>query len=405
MKLIRQTLIGSTLTIVLGIGPASSAGQYDTGASDSEIKIGNVAPYSGPGSPYSAIAKAEEAYFRMLNEAGGVNGRKIKYISYDDAFSPPKAIEQTKKLVEDDEVFATISALGNPAFAVQKYMNTKAVPQLFISSGASKASMPAIYPWSTGWTPPYAVESVIYAKHILQTKPNGRIGVLYQNDDFGREFLAGFKSGLGNKASMIVAEAPYVPTDPTVDSQIINLQSAGADIFLSLTTPKAAAQALRKVTELGWKPTYYQSAVSASIGSVLRPAGLENAVGMLSVGIFKDYSDPSWKDDPGMIRFVAFMDKYLPGADKSDTSYMNGYATARAFEHVLRQSGDDLTRRNLMKQVIGMRDISLDVLLPDVAINMSDTSYFPFKKLRMLRFNGTNWEIVSPPIDGASGLD
>jgi branched-chain amino acid transport system substrate-binding protein len=401
----RSVFLGVAFLASAFLSDARAQKQYDPGASDSEIRIGNVAPYSGPGSPYSAIAKAEDAYFKMLNDNGGINGRKINFISYDDAFSPPKAAEQTKKLVERDEVLVTISPLGNPAFAIQKYLNTKQVPQLFIMSGISKASMPATHPWSTGWTPPYAVESVIYAKHILQTKPSGKIGVLSQNDEFGREFLVGLKKGLGDRASMIVAEAVYVPTDPTVDSQVINIQNSGADIFISLTTAKAAAQAIRKVAELGWKPTYYQFSGSTSIGAVLRPAGLENAVGMLSVGIFKDPSDPAWKDDPGMKRFTSFMETYMPEADKTDALYINGYAVAQALEHAVRKSGDNLTRENVLNNVIAMNKVGLDVLFPDVTIDMTANSYFPFKKMRMIRFNGSNWDILTPAVDGSKGLE
>lgn len=374
-------------------------------AAESEIKIGNTAPYSGPGSAYSAIAKAEASYFQMVNDQGGINGRKINFISYDDAFSPPKAVEQTRRLIEADEVLFTISALGNPGLAVQKYMNSKGVPQLFLATGAAKASMPETFKWTVGWTPPYALESVIYAHHILATKPEARIGVLYQNDDFGRAFLESFKAALGGKASLIVSEMPYVPTDPTVDPLVANIKGAGADTFVSLTTPKAAGQALKKVAELGWHPTYYQGSVAASIGSVLRPAGLAAATGMISAGVTKDFSDPRWHDDDGMRRFVAFMGKYMPDADKTDGSYATGYSVAQATVYVMQQAGDTPTPEGILAAATTMRDLSLDLLLPGITLNTSATNRFPFGKMRLMRFNGEAWDLISGPVDGDSKLD
>jgi len=397
-----QLLAFAISFVILSTGQGLAGGKnYDTGASDTEIRIGNTAPYSGPGSAYSAIAKAEAAYFKLLNDQGGINGRKINYISYDDAFSPAKAVEQTRRLVESDEVLFTISALGNPGLAVQKYMNTKAVPQLFISTGAAKANQPDTFKWTVGWTPPYAVESTIYAKHILANYPNAKVGVLYQNDDFGRAFLERLKYVLGDKASMIVSEMPYVPQDPTVDPLVTNLKGAGADLFISLTTPKAAGQALKKVAELGWSPIYYQGAVSASIGSVLRPVGLDHAMGIISAGIMKDFSDPRWKDDDGMKAYVAFMDKYLPDADKTDTSYANGYTVTQATAYVLRRAGDNLTRENILSIARNLRDVQLDLLLPGISLNTTPENHFPFGKMRLIKFNGESWDIISEPTDGS----
>lgn len=393
------------LSVLLASTDADAQSKYGPGASDTEIRIGNVAPYSGPGSAYSAIAKAEEAYFKKINEEGGVNGRKVVYISYDDAFSPPKSVEQTRKLVESDEVLFTISALGNPGLAVQKYMNLKGVPQLFLATGAAKAGLPETYKWTVGWTPAYALESAIYARHILATRPNARIGVLFQNDDFGRAFLDHFKGFLGGKASMIVAEMPYVPQDPTVDSLVTNIKSAGADIFISLTTPKAAGQAIKKMAELAWKPTFYQGSVSASIGSVIRPAGIEASIGMITAGIYKDFNDPVWKSDKGMKHFVAFMDKYLPEADKADVNYAVGYSVAQATIYVLQQAGNDLSRENVLEQARTLKDVSLELLLPGIKMNTSHANHFPFGKMRLMRFNGEAWDIISEPTDGTSNIE
>ena len=395
--------IATVLMVGATIVPVAAAEKaYDPGASDSIIKIGNTAPYSGPGSAYSAIAKTEAAYFKFINEQGGVNGRQIKFISYDDAFSPPKAVEQTRRLVEADEVLFTISALGNPGLAVQKYMSIKKVPQLFIMTGAAKASMPDTFKWTTGWTPSYALESAIVVKHILETKPDAKIGVLYQNDDFGRAFLEHMKAGLGSKSSMIVSEMPYVPTDPSVDPLVASIKAAGADTFVSLTTPKAAGQALKKVSELEWKPVYYQGSVAASIGSVLRPVGLNHAAGMLTAGVLKDYSDAKLRNDEGMKRFSAFMDKYLPGADKTDGNYATGYSVAQATVQILLKVGDNLTRANILEQALSIKDMPLDLLLPGITINSSHTNHFSFNKMRLVRFNGDAWDIISEPTDGSA---
>lgn len=396
------------LCVLLGsaAGSAFAADKsYDPGATDKTIKIGNTAPYSGPGSAYSTIAKTEAAYFKFINDQGGVNGRQIEFISYDDAFSPPKAVEQTRKLIESDEVLFTISALGNPGLSVQKYMSTKGVPQLFLATGAAKANVPDTFKWTIGWTPSYALESAIYVKHILATAPDAKIGVLYQNDDFGRAFLDHMKADLGPKASMIVSEMPYTPTDPTVDPLVANIKAAGADTFISLTTPKAAGQALKKVTELGWKPRYYQGSVAASIGSVIRPVGLEYATGMITAGVYKDFSDPKLRDDEGMKKFVAFMDKYLPDGDKADGNYVVGYLVAQATVDVVKRAGDKLTRENILEQARSIKDLSLDMMLPGLALNTSHKNHFPFGKMRLLRFTGVTWEPISGPVDGTTAIE
>jgi branched-chain amino acid transport system substrate-binding protein len=403
---INPKFVAGILSLSIITSPVLGAEKtYDPGATDSTIKIGNTAPYSGPGSAYSSIARIEAAYFKFINDQGGVNGRKIEFVTYDDAFSPPKAVEQTRKLVESDEVLFTISALGNPGLSVQKYMSIKGVPQLFISTGAAKAGMPDTYKWTVGWTPSYALESAIYVKHILTTAPDAKIGVLYQNDDFGKAFLDHIKAGLGQKASMIVSEMPYTPTDPTVDPLVANIKAAGADTFISLTTPKAAGQALKKVTELGWKPRYYQASVANSIGSVLRPVGLEHAVGMFSAGVYKDYSDPKSSDDEGMKRFVAFMDKYLPDADKADGNYVAGYTVAQATIEVIKAAGNELTRANVLEKARSLKDVSLGMLLPGITLNTTHQNHFPFGKMRMMRFSGETWQTISGPVDGTAPIE
>jgi branched-chain amino acid transport system substrate-binding protein len=379
--------------------------KYGPGVTDSEIKIGNIMPYSGPASAYGVIGKTEAAYFNKVNEEGGINGRKINFISYDDAYSPPKAVEQARKLVESDEVLFIFNSLGTPTnSAIQKYMNEKKVPQLFVATGATKWNDPKNFPWTMGWQPNYQSEARIYGRYLLQEKPNGRIGVLYQNDDYGKDYLKGLKDGLGAKAaSMIIGEEAYETSVPTVDSQIVSLKAKGADVFVSITTPKFAAQSIKKVAELGWKPLFIENNVGASIGSVIKPAGFENAQDIISATYAKDASDPQWKDDPGMKGFDAFLAKYYPDGNRTDSSVMTGYNVVRTVVAVLKQCGDDLTRENIMKQAANIHDLEIDTLLPGVKINTSPTDYAPIKQLQLMRFKGERWELFGPVMGGEVG--
>jgi branched-chain amino acid transport system substrate-binding protein len=398
---LRATIFALAIFAVPGSNPASAQKKYDPGATDTEIKIGNIMPYSGPASAYGNIGKTEAAYFNKINAEGGVNGRKINFISYDDAYSPPKTVEQARKLVESDGVLLIFQSLGTASnTAIQKYMNSKKVPQLFVATGATKWGDPKNFPWTMGWQPPYQSESRVYAKYIQDNYPNGKIGVLYQNDDYGKDYLKGLKDGLGDKVSMIVAEVPYEVTDPTVDTQILKLKASGADIFFNVATPKFAAQAIKKVAELGWKPVQIVNFVSSSIGGVLKPAGLDNSKGILSSIYFKDVTDPSWKDDAGFKAWSAFMDRYYPDGDRSDGNTVYGYLAAQTLVQVLKQCGDDLTRENVMKQAANLKDLKLDMLLPGISINTSATDFYPLKQFQMIKFDGEHWEPIGPVING-----
>jgi ABC-type branched-subunit amino acid transport system substrate-binding protein len=379
--------------------------KYGPGVTDTEIKIGNIMPYSGPASAYGVIGKTEAAYFNKINAEGGINGRKINFISYDDGYSPPKTVEQARKLVESDEVLFIFNSLGTPTnSAIQKYMNEKKVPQLFVATGATKWNDPKDYPWTMGWQPNYQSEARIYGKYLLQHKPDGKIGVLYQNDDYGKDYLKGLKDGLGAKAaSMIIGEEAYETTVPTVDSQIVSLKSKGADVFISITTPKFAAQSIKKVAELGWKPLFIENNVGSSIGSVIKPAGFENAQDIISATYAKDATDPQWKDDPGMKNFDAFLAKYYPDGNRADSSVMTGYNVVRTMVAVLKQCGDDLTRENIMRQAANIHDLEIDTLLPGVKINTSPTDYAPIKQLQLMRFKGERWELFGPVMGGEVG--
>jgi len=385
--------------------PATAQKKYDVGASDAEIKVGNIMPYSGPLSAYATIGKTIAAYFNKINAEGGINGRKINFISYDDGFSPPKTVEQARKLVENDEVLFIFQSLGTPTNnAIQKYMNTNKVPQLFVARGATKSGDQKSFPWTMGWQPTYQIEGHIYARYLLQNHPNGKIAILYQNDDSGRDYIKGLKDGLGGKMQ-IVAEAPYEPADPTVDSQIIKLKASGADIFFNEASPKFAAQAIKKLAELSWKPVHLLASISASVGSVLKPAGLENSKGILSTGYLKDPTDPSWKNDPAVKEWAAFMDKYYPEGDKTTTFTVYGYLTAQTLVQVLKQCGDDLTRENVMKQAANLKDLELGMLLPGIKINTGPSDYYPIKQMQMSRFNGEYGELFGPLIAGeVSGM-
>ena len=386
--------IAALLAAALASPATLAQKKYDPGASDTEIRIGNTNPYSGPASAYGTIGKTITAYFKMVDDQGGINGRKINFISYDDAYSPPKTVEMVRKLVEQDNVLFVFQTLGTPSnTAIHKYMNMKKVPQLHVATGASKWNDPKNFPWTMGWQPNYQTEARIYAKSILQTKPDVKIGVLYQNDDYGKDYLKGLKDGLGDKAAKaIVAEVSYEVSDPTVDSQIVQLQASGANVFFNVGTPKFAAQAIRKAYDIGWKPVQYLNNVSSSIGAVLTPAGLEKSVGIITTAYLKDYSDSQWANDPAVKRWESFMKKYYPTGDLNDSSNMYGYTVARTLEQVLKQCGDNLTRENVMKQAASMKGQYIDTLLPGITITTSDNDYAPIESVQMQRFNGKRWE-------------
>jgi branched-chain amino acid transport system substrate-binding protein len=383
----------------LALLAASSSGalaqkKYDIGATDTEIKIGNIMPYSGPASAYGVIGKTEEAYFRKINAEGGINGRKINFVSYDDAYSPPKTVEQARKLVESDEVLLIFNSLGTAMnSAIQKYLNTKKIPQLFVATGATKWNDPKEFPWTMGWQPNYQSETQIYAKYILKEKPNARIAVLYQNDDYGKDYLKGLKDGLGAKAaSMIVAEDSYETSEPTIDTHIVKLKSSDAGVFINIASPKFAAQAIRKIAEIQWKPLQFLNNVSNSIGGVITPAGLENAQGIISSAYLKDPTDQQWTTDAGMKAWNEFLDTYFPDANRTDASVIYGYTAAQTMVYVLKQCGDDLTRENVMKQAASIKDLELGGLLPGVKINTSATDFAPLSQLQLLKLKGLTWE-------------
>jgi branched-chain amino acid transport system substrate-binding protein len=394
----RKHLIAAVATGAIAFASTGSAlaqKKYDSGASDTEIKIGNIMPYSGPASAYGVIGKTEAAYFNKINAEGGINGRKINFITYDDGYSPPKAVEQARKLVESDEVLVVFNPLGTPSnTAIEKYMNSKKVPQLFVATGATKWNEPKEFPWTMGWQPSYQSEARIYGKYLLKEKPNAKIGVFYQNDDFGKDYLKGLKDGLGAKAaSMIIAEEGYETSEPSIDNHIVKLKTSGADVFISITTPKFAAQAIKKLAEMNWTPLHIVSNVSASVGGVIKPAGFENAQGILSAAYAKDGADAQWNNDPGMMKFYEFLAKYDSDANKLDGSVVYGYGAAQTLVQVLKQCGDDLTRENVMKQAASLKNFTPDTLLPGVTINTSATDFAPIKQLQMMRFKGEKWEL------------
>jgi ABC-type branched-subunit amino acid transport system substrate-binding protein len=392
------------LMIAAATGSAVAQKKYDTGASDTEIKIGNIIPYSGPASAYGSVGKAMAGYFKKINDEGGINGRKVNFISYDDAYSPPKAVEQTRKLVESDEVLAVFGALGTPSnTAIQKYLNAKKVPQLFLATGATKWNDPKNFPWTMGWLPSYQSEGRIYAKYLLQEKPDGKIAVLYQNDDFGKDYLKGLQDGLGAKKSMIVMEDSYELSEPSIDTHIVKLKATGADVLVIFTTPKFGAQTIKKVGELGWKPMQIIANVSASTANVMKPAGLDFAQGIISATYAKDTTDPQWNDDPGMKDYKAFLAKYVPEVNVADSSAVTGYNMAQTMVAVLKQCGDDLTRANVMKQAASIKDLEQGGLLPGIKINTSATDFSPIEQLRLMRFKGERWELFGGVIDGEVG--
>jgi branched-chain amino acid transport system substrate-binding protein len=402
----RLGALSATLAILAAISSSASAQKkYDIGATDTEIKIGNIMPYSGPASAYGVIGKTEEAYFRKINAEGGINGRKINFVSYDDGYSPPKTVEQARKLVESDEVLVIFNSLGTAMnSAIQKYLNTKKVPQLFVATGATKWNDPKEFPWTIGWQPNYQSETIIYAKYILKNKPDAKIAVLYQNDDYGKDYLKGLKDGLGARAaSMIVAEESYETSEPTIDTHIVKLKSTNADVFMNIASPKFAAQAIKKMAEVGWKPMHFLNNVSGSIGGVITPAGPENAQDIISSAYLKDPTDPQWKNDKGMKAWNEFLDKYYPEANRTDASVMYAYTVAQGLVHVLKACGDDLTRSNIMKQAASIKDLELDGLLPGIKVNTSATDFAPLSQVQLERFKGGTWELFGEIMSGDVG--
>jgi branched-chain amino acid transport system substrate-binding protein len=383
----------AALLVLVGAAASAADKKYGPGVTDTEITIGQTMPFSGPASAYGSVGLTELAYYKMINEQGGVNGRKINLVSLDDGYSPPKTVEQTRRLVEDERVLAIVGSVGTAAnSAVHKYLNQKKVPQIFVSTGASKWGDPQHFPWTMGWSPNYQLEARIYARYVLANVPDARIAILSQNDDYGKDYLKGFKDGLGAKADKLIAgEVSYEVTDPTVDSQIVTLQSTGANVFFDVTTPKFAAQAVRKVYDIGWRPVHLLNSVGSSTGAVMKPAGFERAQGIISAHYQKDATDPRWKDDKGMLEYLAFMKKYQPNIDVADSGTYNGFNIAATFVQVLKQCGDQLTRENIMQQAANLKDLELPMLLPGIKVNTSPTNFYPINQMQLVRFEGDGW--------------
>ena len=403
MRYAMKTAVAAALLLGLGSGAAMAQKKNDIGATNTEIKIGNIAPYSGPASSYATIAKTQAAYFKMINEAGGINGRKINFISYDDGYSPPKTVEQVRKLVESDEVFAIFQVIGTPGnTAIAKYLNQKGVPQTFIGSGATKWADPKNLPWSMAWQPNYQSEARIYARYIKQNYPGKTVGILYQNDDFGKDYLTGFHEAFGaDKSKIVVAEVPYEVSAPTVDSQVVQIKGANPDIFINIATPKFAAQAIKKIGEMKWTPVHILTNVSVSIASVMKPAGFENSQDIISAAYLKDPNDPQWKNDKGMNEWRAFMTKWYPEGDQTDAATVFGYGVAQGLVQALKQCGDEMTRANLMKQLASM-DMEIGIYLPGIRVKTSPTDFSPLEQLQLMKFKGELWELFGPLMDGSS---
>ena len=389
--------------LVLASGLAVAAGQYGPGAADTEIKIGNTMPYSGPASGYGAIGRSLTAYFAMINEQGGINGRKINFISRDDSYSPPKTVEQVRKLVEEDQVLFLFQTLGTPPnLAIRGYLNENKAPQLFVGSGADQWNDPKRYPWTIGWQPSYGAEARIYGRYILQTLPDAKIAVLYQNDDFGKDYLNGLRAVLGDKAgAMIVATQSYETTDPTVDSQIVALQASGANVLLTAAIPKFTTLAIRKVYDLGWRPANFLNSVSTSVASVMKPAGLEKGIGIVSAAYTKDPTDPQWQDTPEYKDWLSWMKKYNASGNVSDAFNVYGYTAAQTMVAVLKASGDNLTRENVMRQAASLHDLKLPMLLPGITISTSNDDYAPIKQMQLQKFDGNSWKLFGEVISGS----
>ena len=397
-------MLGKALLATAIMVAALATAQAQTpGVTATEIKIGNTMPYSGPASSYGNIGRGETAFFKMVNDQGGVGGRKINFISLDDGYSPPRTVEQIRRLIEQDEVAFTFNTLGTPPnTAIQKYLNQKKVPQLFVATGADKWGNYKQYPWTIGWQPSYRTEAQIYAKYILAKKPDAKIGILYQNDDFGKDYVLGVKDTLGDKFDkMVISQASYEATDPTVDSQIVALQSAGADTLIVAAVPKFAAQAIRKVYDIGWKPLFFMTNVSVSVAQVVKPAGEEKAVGVITAAYLKDPTDPVWNDDPVMKEWRAFMAKYMPDADLTDANFVYSYGVSQTMLQVLKQCGSDFSRENIMKQAANLHDLEVATALPGIRINTSPTNFHPIRQEQLARWNGKIWERFGEVIEGS----
>jgi len=395
VKTSRRTFVGGGAAALLA-APSVAVAQkkYDDGASDTEIRIGNTNPYSGPASAYAAIGKTIDTYFKSVNEAGGINGRKVKFISLDDGYVPSKTVEMVRQMVENDKIFALFQSLGTPCnTAIHKYMNTKKVPQLFVATGASKWGDPEHFPWTMGFQPDYHTEAIIYAKHILANVKDPKIGVLHQNDDYGRDYFDGLKKGLGKDVGRIVKVVTFEATDPTVDSQIIQLKDSGANVFFNASGPKAAAQGIRKAADIDWKPAHYLNNVSVSVAAVMKPAGYENAQGIITASYIMDATDKQWDDNPEVKAWRAWMDKWLPGANKADANYIYGYAVTALMCEALRRCGNELTRANLMKQAAGFQKFRVPLLLPGITVSTSPTDFYPIQAVQLQRFKGETWEL------------
>jgi branched-chain amino acid transport system substrate-binding protein len=395
------TTLAASVSLALA-GSALAQKKYDTGASDTEIRIGQTMPYSGPASAYGSLGRTQVAYFKMLNDNGGINGRKINVISLDDGYSPAKTLESTRRLVEQEEVLLITGSVGTPTnSAIHGYLNQKKVPHLFINTGAGKWNDPKNFPWTMGWAPTYPLEGRVFAEHILRTKPNAKIGILFQNDDFGKDYVRGLRERLGDKAkAMIVAEISYEVTDATVDTQVLSLKASGADVLINAASPKFAAQAIRRVAESGWKPIQYITTVSTTIGSVLQPAGLDRATGLITTQYMKDPTDKQWDADPAIVNYKAFMRKYYPNGDIGDPLNLQAYAAAQTMAHVLRQAGDNLTRENLLKIAANLKDLKVDGPLPGLLISTQPNDYGPLSTVVMSRFDGQKWVNFGEPISG-----
>ena len=393
----------SAVSFVFVSGAAWTAGQYGPGAGDTEIKIGNTMPYSGPASSYGVIGKSEAAYFAMINEQGGIKGRKINFVSRDDSYSPPKTVEQVRKMVEEEGVLLLFQTLGTPSnTAIQGYLNDNKVPQLFVATGADKWNDPKNHPWTMGWQPSYRIEARIYARYILKTQPDAKIAVLYQNDDFGKDYLIGLREGLGDKANqLIVTSQSYETTDPTVDQQVMSLQGSGANVLLTAAIPKFAAQAIRKVSDIGWKPMHFLTNVSTSVAAVMQPAGLEKGVGIISAGYNKDPTDPQWQDTPEYKEWLAWMKKYNSSVNVRDIETVYGYSAAQTLVAVLSATGDNLTRENVMQQAASIHDLKLPMQLPGIAVNTSANDFAPIKQMQLEKFDGTTWKLFGEVISGS----
>lgn len=401
----RNLVIAALSAAALGLAGTALAATYDEGASDTEIRIGNTNPYSGPASAYGTIGKGLQACFAKFNAEGGINGRQINFISLDDGYSPPRTVEQTRRLVESDKVLAVVQGLGTPPnSAIHRYMNQRKVPQLFVATGATKWGDPENYPWTMGWQPNYQSEGMVYAQYVLDNVPDPKIAILFQNDDYGKDYVEGLVKGLGDRAKeLIVAEESYEVTDPTVDSQIVNLRNSGANVFYNVTTPKFAAQAIRRIHDLGWEPVHLLNSVSNSVGSVLTPAGLEASKNILSAEYLKDPTDPAWQGDEDFKEWLDWMNTYYPDGDKTDKFNVYGYAVCATIVQVLKQMGDELTRENMMRQAANLKDFQAPMLLPGVTVNTSPTDFAPISQLQLIRFDGSEWVRFGPILNAQAG--